>query len=229
MEKQTNFATFVYEKQDRRLVEELSRHLDLKASKIFDFFDISLPIQKPIINFIPTKKEFDEIWKKAWRFDEDYQVPKSSRGFFKQDKITLLSFNDMKNTTHVFENKPQAFEDYKKLLIHEYVHYINKLFNIKNNCGETAKYLSEGIAVYLSDQKETTSIDFTFSLEQIEQSDVQKYCYDGWFLMVKYLVENYEKDFILQLFESNRQAMEFLEKELYSKAKKHYGIRKNLC
>ena len=110
---------------------------------------------------------------------------------------------------------------YKKTLIHEYVHYVNELFTLKNQCSPTQKYLSEGIAVYLSEQKKNRNIKFDFTLEQILSKDDAKFSYDGGYLTTKYLIENYDKEFVFQLFKSNRQAREFLVAELYEKTKTH--------
>ena len=64
-------------------------------------------------------------------------------------EIYYLSINDYKNTSHTID-----FDMYKKTILHEYVHYVNRLFCIKNNCNFSTKYLSEGIATYLSKQNE---------------------------------------------------------------------------
>lgn len=53
--------------------------------------------------------------------------------------------------------------------------------------------------------------------------DMKKACYDGWYLVTKFLVENYDKYFVFELFKSNRQAREFLQSELYEKVKKYYS------
>ena len=99
-------------------------------------------------------------------------------------------------------------------------------FNIQNNCGPTAIYLREGIAIYLSKQKENIALDFNYSLEQILETDVNKRSYEAYYLVTKYLVENYDKDFVIELFKSNRQANEFLKNQLYNKTKEHYVSKK---
>lgn len=229
MEKESNFAIFVYEKQDQDLIDQLSTYLDSKAKNICMFFDVNTPFKNPTIKIIPTKEEYDNIWRQSLGFPADYDVPKWSVGFSKNLHITYLSLHDYKNTSHSFEEDDflLALDHYKKTLVHEYVHFVNELFNIKNNCGFTAKYLREGIATYLSGQKENKQLNFNFTLDQLLQQDVKQSCYAGWFLVTKYLVENYDRPFVLQLFQSNRQATEFLNNELFEKSKNFYN-QKNM-
>jgi len=48
-------------------------------------------------------------------------------------------------------------------------------------------------------------------------------CYNGWFLITKYLVENYDKKFIFSLIKSNCKAIEVLQNELYNNVNKKYN------
>lgn len=228
MQKESKYAIFNYKETDKDLIKELAEYLDTCAQKVFDFFDTEVPKEKITINIIPTKKEFDEIFifDHEWTHSiPDFKVPNWAIGYFKNNQITYLSINDYKNTSHAFkeENYPSAILYYKKTIVHEFIHYVNDLFRIKHDCSYTEKYLSEGIATFLSEQKENKNIEFNFTLEQIMYYDMKKACYDGWYLVTKFLVENYDKYFVFELFKSNRQAREFLQSELYEKAKKYYS------
>lgn len=224
MKKVCRFAIFNYEESDKRLIDELAEYLDTQAQKIFDFFEVEAHKEKIHINIIPTKKEFDKIYLSTWKSEaEDWAV-----GFYYNKQITYLSINDYNNTSHAFkeEEYPSAVVYFKKTIVHEFVHYVNDLFKIKNNCSYTEKYLSEGIATLLSGQKEGLDLPFNFTLEHImPQKDMNKSCYNGWYLVTKYLIENYEKNFVFELFKSNRKSREFLQSELYSKAKQHYTYK----
>ena len=215
MKRISEYAAFEYEEVDKMLVSELVDYLDVNVKKVYEFFDISCNQNKPVIRIIPTKKEFDNCFKFAWDFEAD----NSSRGFYKNGVITYLSIHDYKNTTHAFEKDYYlgALDDYKKTLVHEFVHYVNELFNVINNCGPTIKFLREGIAIYLSGQKENKSIKLSNSLEDL--LDVNKNYYDEYYLLTKYLITNYDKRFVFELFKSNRKAKEFLKEELYEKVK----------
>ena len=214
MVKESKFAIFNYKDIYGDLINDLVEYLEKEAKEIYDFFGIKESYNKPIINIVSTKKEFDEYFKEEY----GYEAPKYSRGIFKRDgSINYLSIKDYSNTTHAFkeEDYDNAFVDFKKTLMHEYVHYVNSLFNQTSDCGPTAIYLREGIAVYLSRQKENESIKFDFSLDDILSNNTKKKIYNAYYLLVKYLVENYDKSFVLELFKSNRAAKEFLIKELF--------------
>ena len=223
MIRESKYAIFNFELCDENLINELMKYLDSNAYKIFQFFDVEIPSKKVPINIIPTKREFDKTFKKDWGYDcEDWGV-----GYSKNLTITYLSLNDFKNTKHSLLNVKyyDAIDYYKKTLLHEFVHSVNELFKIKNNCGYTVKYLREGIATYLSGQKENISISFDYTIEQLLETDSSKSCYDGYYLITKYLLENYDKSLIMDLFKSNRKATEFLKTELYKKAKTYYDSK----
>ena len=217
MRKESEIAIFNYNKSDKDLIGYLDNYLTEQAKRIFDFFEVEMPNTKISINIIPTKKEFDEIYKSVWnRNAESWCI-----GFYDDKQITYLSLNDYKNTSHAFKQEDYGFalEYYKKTIVHEFVHYVNDLFKIKYGCGHTEKYLSEGLATCLSNQKENTNLKFDYSLDDILNS---RGCYNGWYLLTKYLIENYDKQFIFSLIKSNRKAREFLQDELYHKASRYY-------
>ena len=229
MQKENKFAIFNYNEKDNNLVLSLSEYLDQHGKRIFDFFELPIPEQKVNINIIPTKAEFDSVFIKDHMEKDNFVVPGWCIGYMTNGEITYLSLSDMENTTHSMKQKsPEcAFEYYHKTLLHEFVHYVNRLFEKHRDCSPTIKYLLEGIATYLSNQAIAEKVPLSFTLENILETDMNKSCYGGWFLMTKYLVENYDKNFVLSLFESNRQAKEFLINELYDKAKEFYSNELN--
>ena len=225
MERITKYARFNYVKEDEDLIVELDDYLNRKAEDIFDFFDSSLQREMVEINIIPTKKEYDEIAKKIRRVDS---IPDWSIGFSHGDKIEYLSLHDYKNTAHAF-SEDRYFEKldyYKKTIVHEYVHFVEGLYLKKNNSQAPAKFLNEGIATYLSGQKDNISLTFNYTLEDITES---KSNYDAWYMFTKYIIEQYGKDYLLELFRNREQAIKEAPR-LYEEAKEYYQKRleKNL-
>ena len=211
MEKKTKNATFKYEKNDSFLIEELEKYLDSNSVRIYDFFGIKDNQNKPIINIIATKSKLDDIHRKFNNLKSSDEVPKWLVGLSTSDmQIYCLSLNDYKNTTHAFEacDYDKQLDRYKKTILHEFIHYVNRLFCKKNNCVITAKYLVEGIAQYLSNQKDGLVLQFDYSLNDILNSNN---CYDGWYLVTKYIIENYPREFFLELLLDKSKADEFLE------------------
>ena len=200
------------------MVEEISKYIDEKCANIFDFFEVEVPEKLLIINIISTKDEFDKLFETAWGYaPENY-----ARGFAKDNVITYLSIFEYDHTTQKYnpEDFDKALLDYKKTVVHEIVHYVNNLFRQKHNCGYTERYISEGLAICLSGQKDDLKVNFDCSLDSLLLS---KDNYNGYYLVTKYLLDNYNKELIFDLIKSNRKPREFLVNELYDRAKNHYN------
>lgn len=216
MQKEGQFAIFSYKKCDQDLIEGLDDFLNENAQKIFDFFEIEVPEQKVQINIIPTKKEYDESCKKSGFFKGQTEIPKWAVGNYcaENGQITYLSLHDFDSTSH--KGRPEI--EYKKTILHEFTHYVCDLFKQKHGCGPTIQYLSEGLACYLSGQTKYLSDKFDFTLDECLG---KTQTYEPFYMLTKYLVENYDKEKVFQLIESNREAKEFLIDELYDKAKNY--------
>lgn len=216
----SEYSIINYQESDAELVSDLAEYLDNNAAPIYDFFGVT-DKQKAIINIIPTKQEFDKIFREKRGLPDDYELGKWVRGTgCPNGDIDYLSINDYDNTTHRFDPKDydKALIGYKKTLVHEYVHFVNQLFNKQNNCSYTALYLVEGIAVYLSRQtEEWARVAFDASLEQLVNHES---CgYGNYYLLTKELLTHYDRDFVLNLFTSSREANEFLVSTLYEETK----------
>ena len=232
MKKEGKFAIFNFEAQDTKLIDELSVYLDNNAEEIFNFFELDI-CQETIklqINIIPNKQSFDECYNKDHNLPQGQIVKDWVIGYYnnKNNKIVYLSLTDYKNTAHaeLLQDYDKALDYYKKTIVHEFVHYANALYCHKNSCGHTIKYLSEGLASYLSQQRKDKKIEFCYTLEDILSH--KKPCYDGWHLITKYLVENYPKNFVLDLIKDRYKSEDFLKKELYPKVKNKYSSKVNI-
>ena len=200
MKKENQFAIFEYENNDECYVDELLDFINIKGPKIFDFFSIKIPKSKVHIKIIQTKKEFDELLLKNYNFQQvDW-----SRGFQPEgdeNVIYYLSIGDYKNTCRKFnkENLDNVIEDYKKTLLHEFVHYVTSLYRKYVNCGPIARYISEGIACYLSGQFDKGHIhyldgeiyydDVKFDANTPEEILYGNTKYQNYFVLVKYIYE----------------------------------------
>ena len=224
MRKENNYVIFSFKKCDEDLINILSNYLEEKAHIAFDFFEVDKPKTKVVIKIIPTKVEYDNYYIKLYHLAPNTKLYGWMIGNFNFEKnqITYLSLHDFNNTTHSLKDVPfeEALDYYKKTILHEFVHYVNGLFRQKHNCGYAEKYLTEGIATYLSGQNENSQPNFDFTLEEL--LDRNKNIYSGYYLITKYFVENYKKDYVLNIFQSSRQSRELLQNELYAKARKFY-------
>lgn len=218
MEKETKYAKFIYTKQDSELVDILEEYLNEKAENIFNFFDSTLERRPLEIRIISTKKEYDEINKKRRGVDS---IPAWSIGNYHDDIIEYVSFNDYQNTAHSYpiEKYDEYLGYYKKTIIHEFTHYVLKLYLDKYNLNDNPyRYLNEGIAQYLSGQRDNQDIKFNCSLDIILDNSGNNY--PAWYLMTKYIVDNYGREYFLKLLD-NKLAKEETPR-LFEEAKNYY-------
>lgn len=222
MEKITKYAKFVFDEVDKDLIGELEDYLNFHAEEIFQFFDPDLPRKIVKICIISTKSEYDEIVKKRRGVMD---IPTWEIGNCQEETIEYVSLHDYKNTSHAFppEEYAEALGEYKKTIVHEYTHFVEVLYTEKNNSDYPIKWLNEGIAQYLSNQRENIEPDFSFTLDNILNG---KSCYIGWYLMTKYVVERYGKEYFLKLARNNKLALDETEK-IYNEAKEYYDNLKN--
>ena len=205
MIKEFNYAIFKYTQEDEKLVLELNKYIEENANIIYDFFSIEDRNNKPIINIIPTKIEFDKEIKELSKLYKEKNVPDWVIGFYASNhQIYYVSLNDYKNTIH--KNNTDLLE-YKKTVLHEFVHYVIGLYVIQNNSGYPYKVLDEGIAQYLSHQKDDMNIEFNYTLNDIIGENTN---YTGWYLVTKYILDNNSNKYFLELLTDKNKAQDFI-------------------
>ena len=210
-------AIFEYDKEDEDLILDLSNYIDEHVDEIYNFFGNDIEREIPYIKIIRTKEELDKIYRKYNKLDDNGPIAKWLIGFTNDDGIFYLSIKDYKSTTYTFDSN-DYLEEYKKTIIHEYIHFINYLFNKKYNCFLSLDYLVEGIAQVLSNQNDNVELKFIYSLDDILNSND---CYNGWFLVMKYILDNYPKELILELFKDEEKTLKFII-DIYDDIKKYY-------
>ena len=218
MKKITKYATFVYEKEDEDLIEELEKQINSCAESIFSFFDSTLPRELVNITIFPSKQMYDEVVKKRRGVSE---IPKWEIGNNRDANIEYVSLHDYKNTTHAFEPEEyeKALDYYKKTIIHEYVHFIVGLYRKKYNFEKPLKYLNEGIAQHLSGQRENIKQVFNYTLDDVLNS---KNNYVAWYLMTKFIIDTKGRDYFLELLRNRKKAEEETP-YLYEQARDYYN------
>ena len=214
MELISKYAKYYYEKQDEDLIKGLDEAINKEAENIYNFFDPTLERKQVKIHIIPTKEEYDNITSKR----RNKEVPKWEIGNTGDGIITYVSLKDYKNTDHAYKlkNYDYALDDYNKTIVHEFVHYVTILYKKKYNIDKNTRYLDEGIAQILSHQRDGLKRDFNYSLEDILES---KDCYMGFYLMTKYILDNYGKEYFFKLLNDKDYATEETPK-IYKQIKK---------
>lgn len=213
-------AIFEYDKEDEDLILDLNNYIDEHVDEIYYFFGNDVEREIPYIRIIRTKEEFDKLCRKYYEIYDNQPIPNWLIGFTNNDGIFYLSINDYKSTSHAFkkEDYEENLDYYKKTIVHEYIHFVNILFCKKHNCYYTIKYLSEGVAQVLSKQNEKEKLKFVCSLDDLLNGTN---CYNGWYLVFKYIINNYPQEFILELFKDDIKAQELIT-NIYDDIKKYY-------
>lgn len=210
MKKESKYIIYEYDIKEEDLINKIDSYINDNALKVFEFFDLEFNHEKATVKIWNTKEEFDLMVKKFR--NSDNEIPKWMVGLADNDgHINCVSLDDYKNTSQarILENYSYALDYYIKGILHEYVHYVNSLFCKKHNYPYPVKCLLEGIAQVLSNQKENFNKEFNYSLEDILNSNN---CYDGWFLVVRYILNNYSKEYFLSLFKDNEYSNNEIKK-----------------
>jgi hypothetical protein len=214
MEFISKYAKYYYEKQDEDLIKGLDEYINKDAEDIYNFFDPTLERKQVEIHIIPTKKEYDEITSKR----RNKEVPKWDIGNTGDGIITFVSLKDYKNTAHAFrlEKPDKGLNDYNKTIVHEFVHFVTILYKKKYNIDQNTRYLDEGIAQYLSHQRDGLKRDFNYSLDDILES---KECYEGFYLITKYILDTYGREYFFKLLSDKDYTLKETPK-IYNQIKK---------
>ena len=206
-----SFANFniEYNDKDVNYIDSLIQELKSKYKSIMDFFNLT-SINHPISiklwdDLDEYRNYFNNKMKKDNKKVSDWEVGRATNNS-KECRIDLLSFSErIKCQGHQNDN----IEDLIKVLIHEFVHIC---YFSSNNHKDSAVWFAEGLATYLAEQNNYPL--FSSSLEDIIAG---KATYNNYYCMVKYLIDNYDKEYILALVQS-KELQEKITTDIYYKA-----------
>ena len=201
-----------YSKEDEYYIEDFVNYLNENVKKVLDFFNFKKLSKKITISLIKNKEEFDRIFTSIYNQPAyDFAI-----GFAKASNIYYISFNDLKN---IPKHEKDTYEYYKKTIIHEFVHSCNYEFS-----SVWIRCLCEGLAVYLSGQRNMDDIQFNITKEELFNGRIN---YGQYFLFVKYIIDNYSHDYVLKLYKDEKFSTENLDR-LYDEAVEYYKIKTKL-
>ena len=131
--------------------KEIIKIIEKEIKRILDFFNIKDDLKKDIhikeLNYNDFKKEFETYL--------NTKLDNYITGFIEDDKDTIvyLKYEDWNKTTH----KDEPYEEYEKVIIHEFVHIIHSIYCNKNYPNDN---IYEGVAYYLANQTNSNSYHF---------------------------------------------------------------------
>ncbi len=214
-----NYAVYSYDNVDFELVKSIDNYLNNNAKKIFELFGF-IPEKKANIFILPSKKEYDETLQKIRK--NSSPIPSWNVGTTSYSgNIYFLSLRDYKNTSHkdILLDSVNVMSFYLKCLFHEYIHFVTYEYCYLRKFPIPCKCILEGIAQYYSNQKDISTLKFNYSLNDILYSSN---CYDGWLLYVNYIVNHYNEDYLLGLFEEFGYASDEIIR-IYEDVKNYYN------
>lgn len=178
-----------YEEEAENFINELIEYLKENRNSVYEFLNF-IPRDTIKIKIVSTQSELRRIYNDNVSLEN---MPNWVVGFSTLDKtINLLSFNQYKNTPHY----SSTLEDYKKTLVHEFVHAVHDIFSGGNYTGP--KPIWEGVAVYLSGQHNGNgTLTVTKDELMTEYQDMSEYA-----IFLKKLLEIYDHDTVLKILNS---------------------------
>lgn len=192
-----------YDVEAINFIDQVFDELISKVNDIRSFFNIYPKEDVISIKIVPTKKELDNNY---WCYEnapDDWVVGFTVCGN-NSYKVFLVSFNDYKNTSHFKE----SLEDYKKVLIHEFIHVVH---SILCNGNYPANFIWEGVACYLSGQW----VDRNTNLPSKDDA-LNGTCDDNQYaLLFDMILKTYNKDFVIKILKNEINGEDILN-NIYS-------------
>lgn len=200
-----------YTNKDESYIESVIKKFFNQVPDIMEFFNISKFNNKIKIKFWDNLDEyrsyFNKKFKKYGKKVEDWEV---ARTIYNPSEIHLLSFSErVKFKGH----KNDEIGSISNLLTHEFVHTCHFKYN---NHHSSMLWFSEGLACYLSNQYNTLSP--SCSLDTIMNEEFTSYV--NYYTMMSYLVENYDKSYILKLAK-DKELLKQETPKIYNGTKKY--------
>ncbi len=207
-----------YNKDDLEYIEDFKKEIEKYYDSILYFFNLDKLDRNIKIKFWNNVTEFrnyfDNLMKKDNIKTKPWVVGRTTSNE-KESRIDLLSY---KESIKCQGHEKETIHDLLKVGIHELVHFVQFDYNHHT---DVMTWLSEALATNLSDQYENKEVYFNTTLEDIING---KSKYGNYYLMGKYLLENYDKEYILKLVKDNellKQETPKIFKETFDSLKRY--------
>lgn len=205
-----------YTKKDEEYIDLVIQKLKEKNIEIMSFFNLENLSRNIQIKFWNSLEEyrnfFNERMKKYNKKVNDWEVGRATNNQ-KECRIDLLCLSERKRCQGHAED---TIDNLLKLVIHEFTHICTLEYN---NHQESMIWFLEALATNLSNQFDNSNINC--SLEDILAG---KAYYSNYYAMGKYLLDNYDKDYILELAK-NKKLLEKETKNIYNSLVKYTKIK----
>ena len=192
------FAIFKieYTKDDLDYIDDLINNLKNNYKDIIKFFNNTKFKDKIEIKLWNSVEEYHSYFNSLYKekgYNNTVPLWETARSFTdKHPKIFLISY---KESLKCKGHQKDTLNTFIQTLVHEFVHACH--FNY-NNHTDSLTWFSEALATNLShqDRYEKFPLRIDSSLDDIMNGKVS---YTNYYIMGKYLLDNYDKEYILKL------------------------------
>ena len=200
MIKKLTYIELEYSDKDLDYIDYLVNELESKSKEIVKFFEVDNVNTK--IKLYSKLEDFRNEYKNMFKREPKEWVC----GFAFDNKVLTLSLDELRKT---YNHENNTKEDLLKLILHEFTHSVH----YKRMDGKPVLWFTEGLATYLSNQYPNTN-KIEVSLEEIVNGSCS---YTNYRVLVKYIIENYDKEYINKLIDNREFLLEETEK-IYKEA-----------
>lgn len=180
-----------YTKKDEKYIDLVIEELKEKNIEIMSFFNLEKLSRKIQIKFWSSLKEYRDFFNKRMeKYNKkvnDWEVGRATNNQ-KECRIDLLCLSERKKCKGHAED---TIDNLLKVTIHEFTHICH--FEYSNRLPSMTWFL-EALATNLSNQYD--NLDINCSLEDILEGKAH---YSNYYAMGKYLLDNYDRSYILEL------------------------------
>ncbi len=214
MQKELKYLEVNYSEKDLAYIDTLVKNLEIRCSKVVDWFDMKEFGPKTIVTLFPDIKSFHQALlecspkMKVYDWTSGYTC-KNSGNFI----VDTLSLEGLHETSH----KDATYDDYENMLVHEFVHSCQ--LRIRN--APNVIWLTEGMACYFANQYSSNQRPVTTSLEEVFDNKNGQGKYSDYKKMFCYVYETYGRDYCLELL-TNREKAYLETPRLYEEAVNYY-------
>lgn len=202
-----------YTNEDKEYIDNVIQTLNEKSKEIIKFFELKNLRRKVKIKFWDDVEEyrdfFNESMKKINKTIPDWEVGRAVNNM-EECRIDILSLAEARKCRG---HTNDSIENLIQIIVHEFVHICNFEYN---NHMPSMSWFTEALATNLAGQNNCGKL--TCTLQEIMAETPTNY--GNYYLLGKYLLENYDKSQVLELAK-NKDLLEKSTEDIYNNALKN--------
>lgn len=204
-----------YTNKDKEYIDNVIQILNDKSEEVMNFFELKNLSRKVKIKFWDNVEEyrnfFNKSLKKYNKMIPDWEVARATNTL-NECRIDILSLGEARKCRG---HANDSVENLIQIIVHEFVHICHFEYN---NHTSTMTWFMEALATNLAGQNNCKKL--TCTLQEIVTEMPTNY--GNYYLLGKYLLENYDKSQVLELAK-NKELLEKSTEDIYNNTLKSIG------